>query len=186
MSHEILEFNGTSGDLIGTFASTGSLHPSDLLFAEDGNLLVSDIATASVLEFNGTTGVLIGSFASGSGLGEPTGLAIKPMTDCNENGVGDAEDISSGFSPDVNSNGVPDECEYVYTDNKITAGVPEANHYFGANVSLDGDRMAVASRGEESNAGAVYVYDRVGGVWTFDERIQPDAPVAGETCLVVR
>lgn len=31
--------------------------------------------------------------------------------DCNGNGVGDATDISSGFSKDVNKNTIPDECE---------------------------------------------------------------------------
>jgi hypothetical protein len=31
--------------------------------------------------------------------------------DCNDNGVDDTEDIRSGFSDDVNENGIPDECE---------------------------------------------------------------------------
>jgi len=31
--------------------------------------------------------------------------------DCNCNGIADADDISGGVSSDVNSNGVPDECE---------------------------------------------------------------------------
>jgi hypothetical protein len=31
--------------------------------------------------------------------------------DCNQNGIGDALDISSGASNDVNANGIPDECE---------------------------------------------------------------------------
>jgi hypothetical protein len=31
--------------------------------------------------------------------------------DCNGNGVGDAQDIADGTSPDVNGNGIPDECE---------------------------------------------------------------------------
>jgi hypothetical protein len=31
--------------------------------------------------------------------------------DCNQNGIGDALDISSGTSSDTNSNGIPDECE---------------------------------------------------------------------------
>ncbi|MFN0056985.1 MAG: hypothetical protein ACKVX7_00880 [Planctomycetota bacterium] len=32
-------------------------------------------------------------------------------TDCNQNGTGDAQDILSGASPDINLNGIPDECE---------------------------------------------------------------------------
>ena len=33
------------------------------------------------------------------------------MTDCNNNGVDDADDISGGTSVDCNGNGIPDECE---------------------------------------------------------------------------
>ncbi|MCH7603973.1 MAG: FG-GAP repeat protein [Planctomycetes bacterium] len=32
-------------------------------------------------------------------------------SDCNDNGIPDADDISSGFSADANGNSVPDECE---------------------------------------------------------------------------
>jgi len=32
------------------------------------------------------------------------------LEDCNANGIADAYDISSGLSPDVDSNGIPDEC----------------------------------------------------------------------------
>ena len=31
--------------------------------------------------------------------------------DCNGNGIGDAVDIASGTSLDLNGNGIPDECE---------------------------------------------------------------------------
>jgi hypothetical protein len=31
--------------------------------------------------------------------------------DCNDNGVGDADDISSGFDTDLDSDGIPDHCE---------------------------------------------------------------------------
>jgi hypothetical protein len=42
--------------------------------------------------------------------------------DCNSNGVGDATDISQGTSPDVNQNGIPDECETEPTDVPEVAG----------------------------------------------------------------
>lgn len=32
-------------------------------------------------------------------------------TDCNQNGVGDDVDISTGASADCNANGIPDECD---------------------------------------------------------------------------
>ncbi len=35
----------------------------------------------------------------------------QPMTDCNENGARDLDDITNGTSDDCNNNGVPDECE---------------------------------------------------------------------------
>jgi hypothetical protein len=35
----------------------------------------------------------------------------KAIRDCNQNGLADAADISSGASKDLNANGVPDECE---------------------------------------------------------------------------
>jgi len=31
--------------------------------------------------------------------------------DCNANGVSDTDDIAQQFSPDLNQNGIPDECE---------------------------------------------------------------------------
>lgn len=38
-------------------------------------------------------------------------LVLQLTDDCNENNVSDAEDISQGFSADINLNGIPDECE---------------------------------------------------------------------------
>jgi len=34
-----------------------------------------------------------------------------PINDCNNNGIEDAYDIANGTSPDVDGNGIPDECE---------------------------------------------------------------------------
>ncbi len=36
------------------------------------------------------------------------------LPDCNGNGIVDGDDIAAGRSPDVNSNGTPDECETVF------------------------------------------------------------------------
>ena len=38
-------------------------------------------------------------------------LVLLLTDDCNENNVSDADDISQGFSTDINLNGIPDECE---------------------------------------------------------------------------
>ncbi len=47
--------------------------------------------------------------------------------DCNENQVRDACDILSGFSRDVNGNGVPDECEECYADCNASASLTIAD-----------------------------------------------------------
>jgi hypothetical protein len=52
---------------------------------------------------------VIYEIASPCGSGPPP--PPPPITDCNENGVDDSIDISSGTSQDCNGNGVPDECE---------------------------------------------------------------------------
>ncbi len=38
-------------------------------------------------------------------------LVLLLADDCNENNVSDSDDISGGFSTDINLNGIPDECE---------------------------------------------------------------------------
>ncbi|MCP4246072.1 MAG: right-handed parallel beta-helix repeat-containing protein, partial [bacterium] len=43
-------------------------------------------------------------------------------TDCNQNGVIDADDIANGTSADSNGNGVPDECEACLVDNDCDDG----------------------------------------------------------------
>lgn len=46
-----------------------------------------------------------------NGSGAIDNILYLPENDCNENGVPDAEDISTGTSLDCNLNGIPDECE---------------------------------------------------------------------------
>ena len=45
------------------------------------------------------------------GDGDGVGDACDPLTDCNGNGIDDAEDIAGGASGDCNGNGIPDECD---------------------------------------------------------------------------
>ena len=47
------------------------------------------------------------------------------ITDCNDNGIDDADDIDSGTSQDVNNNGIPDECEFSIKD--YCSGTGEQN-----------------------------------------------------------
>lgn len=61
-----------------------------------------------------------------------SGLTDCFWNDCNDNGVPDVTDISLGTSDDVNSNGIPDECEDcngngVLDDVDIAGGAPDVN-----------------------------------------------------------
>ncbi len=50
---------------------------------------------------------------------------------------------------------------------------------FGYAVDLDGGWMAIGARGDDDaggNAGAVYMYERIGGTWVFDQKLAPPAP----------
>jgi len=52
--------------------------------------------------------------------------------DCNGNGVADAEDIAVGTSEDINSNGIPDECEdcngnSILDPDEIAGGAPDVD-----------------------------------------------------------
>jgi hypothetical protein len=77
----IIQYNGSTGALIGTFVTTGSgglTQPYGLEFGPNGNLYVSS-SNKTVIEYNGTTGdfvrvlVAVGS----GGLNAPRGLAFK-------------------------------------------------------------------------------------------------------------
>ena len=71
----VIEFDGTTGALIGTFASGGGGNNLyGLACGPNGNLFVSMGATDQVVEFNGTTGAFVRIFASGNKLNNPTGL----------------------------------------------------------------------------------------------------------------
>jgi len=58
------------------------------------------------------------------------GIPDECQADCNENSIPDASDISGGTSPDCNFNGVPDECEPLFT---LT---PEGSRYIALTPAL--------------------------------------------------
>ena len=58
------------------------------------------------------------------------------IDDCNQNGVSDGDDISGGFSADVNGDGIPDECQDCDGDGRldpeqIAAGISEDLNFNG-------------------------------------------------------
>jgi len=58
------------------------------------------------------------------------------ITDCNFNGVDDAEDLATGASDDCNTNGVPDECE---TDTDGDGFIDDCDRCPGEDDGLDAD-----------------------------------------------
>src|SRR5262249_35818271 len=68
-TNAVLEYNGTTGAFVKSFASGGGLaRPGGLVFGPNGDLFVSSVLGDEVLEYNGTTGAFVKSFASGGGL----------------------------------------------------------------------------------------------------------------------
>jgi DNA-binding beta-propeller fold protein YncE len=81
----VIRYNGSTGQLIGTFVAPGSGglgDPFGLTFGPDGNLYVGSrgtpYGTNSVYRYNGTTGGIINTFvtAGSGGLNDPIGLAF--------------------------------------------------------------------------------------------------------------
>ena len=63
------------------------------------NATVDDVETEVLFQIHGARRVLARD------------VTDDPFFDCNENGIDDSEDISSGSSDDLNNNRMPDECE---------------------------------------------------------------------------
>ncbi len=57
---------------------------------------------------------------------------------------------------------------------KLTAGDPEANDYFGYSVSISGDYIAIGAYGDDdmgSGSGSAYIFYRSGGTWTQQAKV---------------
>lgn len=88
--HRVLEFSSIDGSYIREavpYAGGTMLpdvpgedllwHPTDMLFRDNGNILVSYMGNGVIYEFNGTTGTRVGTFASG--IDRPAMMTIKPI-----------------------------------------------------------------------------------------------------------
>lgn len=61
----------------------------------------------------------------------------------------------------------------------VTASDPATNLQFGTTVAIDGDVAVVGAPGSDFAVfGAAYVFRRVSGVWTFEQKLSPPAGVA--------
>lgn len=81
-THEILRFNGATGEFMDVFVSSGSgglVAPYGLEFSASGNLFVAS-GNSKILEYDGSDGSFIGEFVSqgSGGLSSPRGIAFAP------------------------------------------------------------------------------------------------------------
>ena len=71
---------------------------------------------------------------------------------------------------------------WVEEGTELTASDAADGDLFGSSVSIDGDLIAVGAPGVDlgavTDAGAVYVFRRVAGVWTQESKLTRSAPVA--------
>ncbi|HPF41594.1 MAG TPA: FG-GAP repeat protein [Phycisphaerae bacterium] len=121
------------------------------------------------------------SDCNGNGIPDACEVANESVSDCNENGVPDTCDVDNGTSCDNNANGELDECEYL---SRITSEVSYDSAVFGISVGLSGDVAIVGDsgfRGEGTNNGGVFVFDRIDDRWARTDIItQPDTGAPGE------
>src|SRR5262249_29872020 len=78
----VLRYDGTTGALVGVFASGGGLDkPASLTFGPGGDLFVISYFTDQVMRYDGTTGAVEGVVAAGGGPAPASGLAFSPGGD---------------------------------------------------------------------------------------------------------
>lgn len=125
-SDQVLAFSGSTGSFLENWAKTtvAFTRPWGLRMARDGNVLVSvngitetHVTRARIQEFDVDNGYWVRGYVLGNdtGLNAAAGFDLVPDagTDCNDNQRPDNCDIASGYSLDINTNGVPDECEHI-------------------------------------------------------------------------
>jgi DNA-binding beta-propeller fold protein YncE len=81
--NNVARFNGTTGNFIDTFVSSGSGGLSSargVTFGPDGDLYVASFGTSEVLRYDGTTGTFLNAFVSAGsgGLSLPRDLVFGP------------------------------------------------------------------------------------------------------------
>jgi hypothetical protein len=127
---KLLASDGTSGNDFGAFVAAGGdallagADESAYLFrfngatwAEDQKLVSSDHASNDAfgwsVDLDGDLAVIGARLNDVNGSDSGSAYAYHGVRglDCNTNGAADACDIADGTSPDVNANGIPDECE---------------------------------------------------------------------------
>jgi len=101
-------------------------------------------------------------------------FAVESCFDCNNNGVEDAVDISTGGSADTNGNGVPDECEMI-----------DEYCFCPSGTAPCGNDNASAGCGNQTTAGAHFSYGSGSNMVSADDLVLvcDDMP-PNKSCLV--
>jgi trimeric autotransporter adhesin len=115
--------------------------------------------------------------ASNTEAGDNFGTAVALSADGNTLAIGASGEDSSGAA-------------YVFTrtgtswtqQSSIKASNPETNDLFGSALALsaDGNTLAVTAPGDDSDAGAVYVFTRTTASWTQQARVRASNPAADD------
>jgi hypothetical protein len=69
--------------------------------------------------------------------------------------------------------------EWHYED-KLMVGNQSGSEWFGAGVQIQGDRAVISAERADSAAGAVYVFERLAGKWTLQQRLVASNRIAGD------
>lgn len=130
-----LDFAGPSGANPGAVLESASSSasipppPADLaLFVGPGNITFP--ARAQAITSSSGSGNVVTGIATRAAANIVVQYTFLPLVDCNNNGVQDTTDITSGTSTDCDANGVPDECQPDCNND----GTPDA-----CEVDSDGD-----------------------------------------------
>ena len=67
-------------------------------------------------------------------------------------------------------------------DQELAASDPFTSASFGRSVAMAGTRLVAGASavGVANQAGAAYVFSKVGGVWTFEQKLSADTPSSGD------
>lgn len=165
----------------GSFASHISLWKKTALVGASGATNASAVATgaAYVFDHNGsafaqTIKLLASDGASGDAFGFSVSLwGKRAVIGAFQDDIGNNVNQGSAYVFELGANGWTEVI-------KLTAPDGLGNDEFGKDVRICGDRIFVgASRRDEGvnpDQGAMYRYDRIGGVWSFVEKVTLASP----------
>ena len=69
------------------------------------------------------------------------------------------------------------------TPQVLSAPTPVAGMGFGSTVTIDGDHLAVGANGDSeivTRGGAIYLFERIAGVWQFHSKVTPNPILAND------